>query len=136
MSILPDKPSDLISVALSDLRKVEEDEIYEVNMDVWHETSGRGCIVCLAGAVMAMTLYVPRSESIPNPRVFGHGIFDALSALDMFRVGEVDLGFYLLGIPRPPHIPKKVTIPEYAHCREAFHAAMAEMAKQLKKAGY
>lgn len=59
-TILPDKPSELIRLALADLEKAEESRAYSVDMGMWHgydEISGK-CTVCLAGAVMAGTLGV------------------------------------------------------------------------------
>lgn len=49
------KPSALLKLALSDLRKVEQDPRYKVNMGTWHYPDANGCNVCLAGAVLAMT---------------------------------------------------------------------------------
>jgi len=136
MTTLPNTPSELIRVALADLRKVEVDERYKVDMGWWHKIDGAApCSVCLAGAVMAKTLEVPITSDI-HPRVFGQEITDRLYALGYFRTGTVNMGFYRLDIHRPPHIPEAVTIPEYADGREPFHAAMNEMANQLKKAGY
>ena len=85
---------------------------------------------------MAQTMQTPITKTIPDPEIFSREIWDTLCALDDFRMGYVGAGFSLLDIPLPRHIPYEVTIPEYAAGREPFHAAMAEMADQLKKAGY
>jgi len=49
---LPDKLSDIILIALEDLRKVERSKKYKVYMGVWHSPNGV-CSVCFAGAVMS-----------------------------------------------------------------------------------
>lgn len=58
--LLPDKPSELLRLAIADLRSVAKDSRYRVAMSEWHNpTLGRSaCYVCLAGAVMATTLGV------------------------------------------------------------------------------
>ena len=56
MSELPDKPSELIRLALADLRKCEADPRYLIDMAQWHRpVTSELCHVCLAGAVMART---------------------------------------------------------------------------------
>jgi len=62
---LPELPSKLIRVALRDLRKIQKDIRYEVCMSIFHSGGDRHrvCEVCLAGAVMACTLGVPRSRT-------------------------------------------------------------------------
>lgn len=61
MSILPDKISELIRVALYDLEQCERDDRYRIEMMDWHVPDEVGvedpvCEVCLAGAVMAKRL--------------------------------------------------------------------------------
>lgn len=51
---LPDKLSDLLIVALTDLELCENDERYNIFMGAWHTPCGDGiCHVCLAGSVIA-----------------------------------------------------------------------------------
>lgn len=52
---LPEKLSDLIFLAMTDLVAIEKNPLYTVDMDNWHEPdySAGACAVCLAGAVMA-----------------------------------------------------------------------------------
>ena len=65
MNKLPDKPSELIRLALDDLEKAEKSPTYEVNMDRWHTQEEDGiCHVCLAGSVMAFSLDVPAEQTI------------------------------------------------------------------------
>ena len=56
MKTLPNKTSELIRLAVSDLEKCEKDKSYEINMCAWHTENYDSCAVCLAGSVMAKTL--------------------------------------------------------------------------------
>ena len=114
---LPTTPSALIRAALEDLRACERDDGYVVNMSNWHwpTTDNRGrkvCSVCLAGAVMAKTLDVPREQPIFSmAQILGvareQPIFsleqcsgrvkDGLRALDYFRRGMISAGLEMLG---------------------------------------
>jgi len=51
---LPDKLSDVIMIALEDLRKVERSKKYKIDMGLWHEPNG-ACSVCFAGALISQT---------------------------------------------------------------------------------
>ena len=93
MSKLPDKPSELIRVALADLAKCELDPRYRINMGTWHkptDTEEAECMVCLAGAVMAKSLGAPMSMKY-TPSVYAPDDVSTqkLYALDLFRTGEV-----------------------------------------------
>jgi hypothetical protein len=55
---LPDKPSDLLQLALDDLELCEKDRNYTIDMSEWHTPSqdeSEKCAVCIAGAVIAKT---------------------------------------------------------------------------------
>lgn len=135
---LPDKPSELIRLALADLRKVEADELYEVNMNLWHAPmhSKPVCAVCLAGAVMAMTLGAkPWTDMLPS--FYKGKTTRKLSALDSFRIGEVDFALVTLGIDVTA-LSQKVAnrgIVPYHINREGFHFQMLELADALEGAG-
>ena len=98
---LPDMPSELITVALADLEKCEQDPRYEIDMGIWHQ---RGCYldpvqetmqsscsmrcgVCLAGSVMAQTIRV-EPDAVLEPDDFGGRTQGKLRALDLFRMGS------------------------------------------------
>lgn len=89
MNKLPEKLSDLITLAYEDAKKVLRTPGYEMHMLVWHHYDGRACQVCLAGAVMANTLEVNREESI-TPENFYDVVALALNALDAFRMLELE----------------------------------------------
>lgn len=61
---LPRKPSALIRLALRDLRAVEADPRYRVDMGKCHEPYNGVCYVGLAGAVMAVTLKAESSRAV------------------------------------------------------------------------
>ena len=97
---LPTKPSELIRVALRDLRACEADDRYVVNMWRWHwpTTDHRGrkvCAVCLAGAVLAKTIGAPRERRIVDYDL-SKSLENGLDALDCFRLGRIDFGLELL----------------------------------------
>lgn len=110
---LPSKPSELIRVALKDLRKAERSKKYVIDMGTWHEPHGdwefnpdKGydeyvpngkCTVCLAGSVIAGTLGVsPKKDA--EPLDFGAKTRAALRALNYFREGSIDSAFAALRI--------------------------------------
>lgn len=96
---LPDKPSELIRLALSDLKKVEAaSDDYIVDMGEWHssdyECSGK-CAVCFAGSVISQTLHIsPRSDV--GPSSFDRDTCSKLSALNEFRNGRLMDGISMM----------------------------------------
>lgn len=101
---LPDKPSELITVALADLRKVERrsSNTYKINMGVWHEPFPEDggtsqCSLCLAGSVMSASLGLPGDVS-SCPSDWPVKIRNKLIALNSFRVGDVMDGLETLGL--------------------------------------
>ena len=93
MKKLPDKLSDLFTVALNDLQKCMADPIYSINMSCWMQwdTVTQKCEVCMAGAVMAQTLDIPIKNTHPRDDIYmnaveGTDIKDKLSLIDGFRL--------------------------------------------------
>jgi hypothetical protein len=131
---LPDAPSELIRLALSDLRKVEKDERYVVDMDEWHWPPPRGrCHVCLAGAVMAGTLGVdPREYILPASFSLDS---EKLRSLNTFRLGFIGHGLErLYGVGHLPEgVPDHVDVPDYKRDRARFYDAMLAMADMLEE---
>lgn len=141
---LPDRLSDLIRVALADLRKVEKSKRYVVDMTRWHaneenEEGALRCHVCLAGAVMAKTLGI-RADCNTNPDLidpFSRDVRKKLLALDEVRKGNVSAALYLLD-PRaslPAVIDGWQEAPPYVHSSKAFHKYLGDLADQLQAAG-
>lgn len=131
---LPDKPSELIRVALDDLKKCEASPGYRINMNNWHIPLGAGtCEVCLAGAVMAQSLgSSPRHDMSPPSFVGSES--KKLRALDCFRMGDAWSGTNAMGFDCPD-LEDLVEIPEYRDDPEAFHKAMRALADDLEGAG-
>ena len=96
---LPTTPSELIRLALADLRDCERDDRYWVSMTCWHVPLERVCQVCLAGAVMAQTLGAEPHEGIGDADLarYGSSVQGRLRALDRFRLGEISAGLSYLG---------------------------------------
>lgn len=98
---LPDKPSELIRVALADLEAVERSKKYVVNMGTWHEPKGTPggtkCEVCLAGAVMAKSLKNNPAKNLIPDEDFEDDLPGKLNALDSLRMGDVPLALGELG---------------------------------------
>lgn len=135
---LPNKPSDLIEVALSDLRKVETDPRYKIDMDVYHEVGSDHCHVCLAGSVMAKTLECdPEIDATPDgdPDLFSTEDTQKLDALDYFRLGEVADGFEVMAIDLPSGFPPQMTIPRYDLSPDKFKRQLHELADKLRAGG-
>ena len=96
---LPSTPSELIRLALADLRACERDDRYRVSMMCWHVPLERVCQVCLAGAVLAQTLGVEPHEGIGDADLeqYSGRVKGRLRALDRFRLGEISAGLEMLG---------------------------------------
>lgn len=145
---LPSKASELIRLALSDLRKVEAaDNVYVVDMGQWHEPGGVGdsrCAVCLAGAVVAQSLGLdPGERFVDHVKGMPHSIDEKTSALNEFRKGEVDNGMYYLLGGDDYELNEELFqgmfrhVPHYTdHTKEEFHAAMEKLAADLAALGY
>ena len=93
MTKLPDKASELIRLAVNDLIAVEANPTYRIDMGTWHSgwSYTQPCLVCFAGAVMANTCKV-HTSSVVYPDNFDRDTSSKLSALDFFRVGDIQGG--------------------------------------------
>ena len=77
---LPSTMHGLLSLAISDLKKVKEDKKYIINMNHFHKykKSVDKCEVCMAGAVLAKTLKIDY-KSMSN-------ISDNIRSIDLMRI--------------------------------------------------
>ena len=152
---LPDKPSDLIRKALSDLKSVENDRSptrYNINMDTtWYlafptskgsKNIGR-CYVCLAGAVIARsgphcTFYDEQTGGqILQPQHFDDSTKKKLFAIDYFRQGNVYRGLSCMGFPIPLYQPYGILpVTNYRASPETFFQNMESIAQWLEDRGY
>lgn len=85
---LPDKLSDLLELALSDLIKCQEDSKYEIDMAYWVRKTHDRCVVCLAGAVLAQTCGL---TSVEQPDYLCNELENKAYAIDYARRGMLDL---------------------------------------------
>lgn len=137
---LPDKPSELIRLALADLKKVESDPRYEIAMAVtWHEPQEeeRTCLVCLAGAVMAEELGLSPEED-RGPSYFDTDTTLKLLALNSFRLGNIDTALCHLRIDYEQYfsVPTRVHIAGYNDENPApFYRGMEAIASCLEEVG-
>lgn len=147
-NVLPDVPSQLIRLALADLRACEADPKYVISMNEWYRRSGDICYVCMAGAVFAQTLgfsgnlnWVPGDDIERMTEEVRREISEKFSAIDDFRKGDITYGLSQMGYDAHESddldldIPIYRDIPIYEENREAFHAAMLKLADYLEAAG-
>ena len=132
---LPDKPSELLELALSDLEKVERSPRYEVSMNTWHRpTKGGVCEVCMAGAVMAKTIKTDRFEQFTDED-FETDAKKKLIALNDFREGSLDIGLKTLGIDHPRFLASEIDVTGYHDDPKEFKKDMRAVIKALKGEG-
>jgi len=133
---LPDKPSELIRLALADLALCAADPNYAIDMGQWHMPDHGVCQVCLAGAVMAKSLNASRAaelypEDFPENR-------QKIKSLDDFRDGRVCSALAYLGhdLSNWGHGARDREITPYRTDPGAFMADMRKLADDLEAAGY
>lgn len=100
-----EKPSELLRVALDDLRVVEKMPAYSINMETWHSPDsdsppGSHCYVCIAGAVMVNTLNVGTNRAV-LPMDFIDSISNKLYAINELRMGNIYQALHYMGISAP-----------------------------------
>jgi len=98
---LPNKLWETLRLALADLKLVEKNPLYCVNMEVVHAPINPGyceskpeaiCEVCLGGSVMAMNLgvYINNNAAFYEPYFLQSTMFK-LNALDCLRRGNITI---------------------------------------------
>lgn len=135
---LPDKPSDLIELALRDLELVElRPDAYKIDMLVWHERPGWAagpCSVCFAGSVMAMTLGKSPEECLsPHGRFFDEDVSLKLRALNYFREGHINQGLAIMGFQARDFLLRRPG--PYDYSPEEFKHDTRKMASDLREVG-
>lgn len=125
---LPDKRSELLKLALSNLELIEEDPFYEVKMAIWHDRNfeNEKCQVCFAGSVMAKTLDAPFREYV-CPDTFNYETMAKLYWLDRVRTGYVDC--------LSPIYPFPTYLHSYKESPEGFKLWVRTVIEQLEKEG-
>lgn len=81
--VLPDKLSELLEVALTDLKKCERSTKYRVSMLHWHTPvpEGNACWVCLAGSVMAKEFKLSPKDFATFAHVTNEGVQNKITLL-------------------------------------------------------
>jgi len=129
---LPDKMSDLLSLALDALEACEADPNYFVYMGEYHKPADDGtCSVCLAGSAMAKVLGADKTRWL-WPDNFDDRLEKKLRAIDRLRQGRVYEAAKELGIAAPFD---SVAIPYYSVSPEEFKAVLRGLAAKLKELG-
>lgn len=96
---LPDKPSELLKLAMKDLELVEQNPKYKLDMGIWHEKKKSGaCAMCFAGAVMNRELGCNEQEHMVEPEDFDKPTTKKLWALNNFREGYLQTALQHFGI--------------------------------------
>lgn len=147
-SKLPNKPSNLILRALKDLRAVEKNPKYRIDMRDWHSTyqyldGTKVCSVCFAGAVMVQSLNIPSTISVV-PSDQGSGLFtkkdiQKLEALDFFREGYNVDAFEEMGLDsiKLPQELRYTDIVNYSEENvDLFKEQLTKLALKFRKLGF
>jgi len=99
MKELPNKPSKLLTLALTDMGKARRSKKYILEMSLWHspEYVRENCEVCMAGTVMAFSLGADPERSY-GCNSFGPRNYLKLIAINCFRSGSITRAFISLSI--------------------------------------
>ena len=135
---LPNKPSELIRLALHDLELCEKDKRYLIDMDDWHinDTSDL-CCVCLAGSVMAKSLKANFYATL-GPEIYNKSTKLKLFALDDFRTGDIRDGVEILfRITKNSQVdlPPDRDICDYDKDPNKFKRDMRKLANEFESVG-
>ena len=88
---LPATLGELLELAIDDLERAERDPGYIISLEqAWHHAVADGCAVCMAGAVMAISLKAERRVRL-EPRDFNEITKRKLLAINAMRVGDITL---------------------------------------------
>jgi hypothetical protein len=139
---LPDKPSELIRLALHDLAEAERDKRYRIDMGAYHEPNSK-CAVCFAGAVIAFSLNGSAKKFI-HPNDFDLRTREKLHGLNELRGGFYSMALrhiegldWLEALRLRDKLSAIVNRPaDYDDGRRAFKADMRKIAAVLEKEGH
>lgn len=133
--VLPDKPSALIRLALSDMEKTVARGI-KINMTSWIDFDDEKtvCGVCFAGAVLLETCGVATSLLLSSILIKESKLRRQMWALDAFRNGEIWEGLAHLRLPIRG-LPRYVVVHNYFAGAELFQEDMNSMAAMFEAAG-
>lgn len=132
MNTLPDKLSELIMIAINDLKACEKDPDYVIDMSEWHHPVGDKCHVCLAGAVIAKTCDASRFQ---RHKPENDELGNKLKALNSIRQGLILQAVWCMYSEGPPASMTRTLwmVPDYG--RPGFYEKLIEIADYLKGFG-
>lgn len=133
MKRLPNKPSQLLRLAMNDLEIIEKDPRYEIDMAEYHyRADGFTCLVCMAGAVMANTMKLDYTK-YAHPISFPDETRQKLFAINSLRCGDVVEALVILGLKMKYGLCFKAT--DYHKDKEAFKFEMEFLIIALQEEG-
>ena len=135
-----EKLSDLLEIAQTDLKAIEKDERYTVNMVAWHSAAiGGKCAVCMAGAVMARSLKTPYDISAsPFNGYMDVTVSKKLHAINYARSGDVLMALTMLGGNESHYSHyylERPYIVSYHSNSQAFHTGITDLIANLRGEG-
>lgn len=132
---LPNKPSELIALALHDLELAEKSDDYDINMYCWHapDSRSRKCSVCLAGAVLAFSLGYPKYSPWDEDKPMREK--SKMFALDRLRCGSIYDGLIYLGIRHPEGMINSMHVTPYEINPRLFKRDMMTIVTKLQENG-
>jgi hypothetical protein len=141
--VLPDTLSGLLEVAIKDLKAVEKDPRFEIDMGHWFLGTGSGlakCSVCMAGAVLAKSLDWEPDLVLHGPASLDDiGLTGKLRAINSLRQGYVGAAArHLHGWGRWDEREGKLNEMNrivWGYEDPGFYDDMAKLLKDLKEAG-
>ena len=133
----PSLPSALLALGIRDLCRAGNDPRYEIDMSHWHKGTMRPdpyldedkCHVCMAGAVIAMTLGLG-PECDADLASFSGAVAERLSALNAFREGRVAQGLLTMGCLGNTALNRDVA--DYEEDPEQFLEDMQDLVRDLE----
>jgi len=140
-SKLPEKLSDLIDLALSDMKVMEKSKKHVIQMQTWHEPVHENlCSVCFAGGVIANTMGGNHRENL-GPSTYNSYEKNRFQAIDSIRcysvVGAFSwIGFEFITEKFENRILKNMDEVSYTGNKRQFKINMRTMARRLRKEGY
>ena len=136
------KLSDLLEIAQRDLKQIEKDPRYLVRMGTWHSAARDGkCAVCLAGAVMAVSLEIPHGTKVrPFDRShFSQRSWRKLEAINYARSGDISAALTSLdyALNTTSTVPRGLDrdLILYIESQTDFHVSIKVLIKNLRAEG-
>jgi len=97
MKALPDKPSDMMAVAVWATGKARRSRKYILNMDAYHGPAGLKTKVDMAGAVMAFVLFLNPAREYDDD-AFNKEAVDKFNMIEALRQGSIQYAFECVSI--------------------------------------